>query len=204
MVLALLAVCSIGAGIILRDGQSDSASEKVAAGSSISSLEAEAGVVKNRYRIYLRPRDIAIFTIGTFGAEKDVTLLQAMPLEAPPQVELLALRVNEMESRSGEPVTYPGLLCTRRWPPRGFGPTEPLRGFDAEKGDRFAVTAWLRLIEPGDVTVDGLRLLYEEAEQTYRQTFGVSILRMSVSARGEQPDGVPCDPNTGEPWDEPG
>jgi hypothetical protein len=203
LVVALLATSGLAVWAIIDSSKGDLKDpERFSTGSALVSLDAEAGV-ENSYRIHLRAGDIAIFTIGTFRAEKPVRILRGSPVQLPSEVEVLAMRVNELESVNGGPVTYPGLLCTRRWPPHGFGPTQALEDFDLDEGDRFAITAWLRLAAPGDARVDSLEVLYEDGDDAYRQTFDGSLLRMSVTAPDETPEGALCDPNSGDPWDQP-
>jgi hypothetical protein len=192
------------AAVISTSGESEpERSETVAPGTALVSLQEEAGVIQNDYKIYLRPRDIAIFTFGTYRAERSLQMLHAALGKFSPHVELMAVRVNRLESVAGKPVTYPGLLCTRRWPARGFGPTQPLRGFEVAAGESFAVTAWLRVNEPADLTVESLNIVYRSADTDYEQVLDNSSLRLSVTDESAAPiSGKLCDPTTGEPWDE--
>lgn len=210
MAVGFLSVLVIGGIVILwtrqepheglRRGEEQAEAE---IGRALVSLEEERGVARNSYRIYLKPGDIAIVTLGLFRAEEAVNLIEGMPVTLPPDVELLAMRVNELGVTGGGVVTYPGLLCTRRWPPRGYGPTRSIAASSLRKNDQFAVSAWLRLDRPGDVTVDGLEMLYEIDEGVYSQTFGHTSLRMSVTGNGESAQGVLCDPRAARMWDKP-
>lgn len=101
---------------------------------------------------------VLAFTVELATVQSDLELLGAEPVQRD-GVDLLETRFNFIDRADGSGWrTYPSGVCTRKWPPKGLGPTHPIASRELKRDDHIAFTVFARANTAG--TIRGIRLHY--------------------------------------------
>lgn len=190
-VLLSLGAVLVSATLLVRQNRSDK--NEVPTGDALKILNESRTTVGGPFA----PGDVIFYASGMFQAKERINLVSARPLKTNGAMEFLTSRVNDL-SVDAEARGYVALLCTRRWPPRGFGPTFPLSGTVIEADESFAVTFWVRPKRTQHLEASGIRIVYESAGQRYEQTSDLRSLQLDIDRSrpcDQRPDGWT------EPWE---
>lgn len=146
---------------------------------------------------------IDIVSVESFDVvDGPLTLTVARPISIPPQVELLAAKINFASSaRYGKSKAgmAPGALCTQRWPPQTFVDQFAPEGLQLEVGDSFFLTFYTRPRVLGTFEIRGIHLEYKLGGRDYVQTDPEPrITSIRVRDPGDVPGGhrITCNPRS--------
>lgn len=137
---------------------------------------------------------VFLYTADMFRATDDLTLRNARPNALPPGVELLESRIVFHHSPTRVQIDgNPGGICTDRYPPRGYGMTEPVANARIQKGEVFSLLFFIRAdsAQPGERRTKGARVTYTSDDALFAQQTDNSEVVMHVrSSLDELPAGT--------------
>jgi hypothetical protein len=161
----------------------------------------------NAYVLYMTlasPSHVGGYGLRSFVAGTDLTLESVVPARLPPGVTLLATRVSWLRSADGGRVVhgYPGALCTDRWPPAGYGPTEEVAGTAVHAKDIVAFTLFLRAPGVGRFDVDGYDVTFRDAKGVRRHVReeGNNTVQIEALGPGQTSEHHVCDLVPDDAW----
>jgi hypothetical protein len=154
---------------------------------ALASSATVAGVFDQKAKLAIRPAQAAIFTAGTYVVQRPITLRDARPVHTS-GLEVVEARATTVQG------SHPGYTCTREWPPKGFRMTEPIDGLVVNQNALLAVTFYVRRTEPGDGTLKGLIITYEDddGEVLEQQFDDTSLLLIVREKRSDFGRAGPC------------
>lgn len=142
-------------------------------------------------------KHVSGYGLRTFAADADLTLESVVPARMPPGVELLATRLVYLKSPVGHGVQpYLGNLCTKRWPPAGFGQSREVAGTEVYAGEIIGIIAYIRPPGVGVFHVDGFDVTYRDAKgvrRHLREEAG-SKVELEVLRPGQTSEHTVCRP----------
>jgi hypothetical protein len=111
---------------------------------------------------------LLVYTNEVLDVREDAVLVSAEPAKQDAAIELLDARITTVRAADGRPTGFfdPGGGCFQGWPPAGFGHAVPVKGVTVHKGERIAVSFYVRATSPGTRSSDGTRMVYRTLEDS--------------------------------------
>lgn len=141
------------------------------------------------------PGTVSIYAAGQFRASEAVTLKVIEPLDRSPGLDLLSTRLAfAWREATGQRGNFPISVCTTvpRWPPVGYGPTDPVANTAVAPGDEVVPIFYVRPTGAGDLTSTGVRIVYSKDGVEQTQEFdNVSYTMVVRDSAADLPDDQP-------------